>query len=212
MPVCVACISNRHHAEHEGAQKWRVYVHGLLLSAAVPSTTRELTDTCLVLETAAPTSLLLSVHFALNKLRKLTNKNSAVSNYFRAEYSPKEHARSLDTPWRQRDCDRTQSVNQRLGAREIILKWNRQETGCQGADRMHLYQSRDQEQTSTDKKMNRIWRFRGGIDIRASRDLRNFRDFTGICSLHHHGFTDRENGGTGSSEVPVPNLTSTKLT
>jgi len=55
-------------------------------------------DTCLVLETAARNSLPLSVHFALNTFRNLTNKDSAVSYYFRAEYSPEGHVRSLDTP------------------------------------------------------------------------------------------------------------------
>jgi hypothetical protein len=78
-------------------------------------------DTCLVLETAARTSLLLSVHFAVNMYRNLTNKHSAVSYYFRAEHSPEEHARSQDTPWRQRDCERIHGVNQILGAREIIF-------------------------------------------------------------------------------------------
>jgi hypothetical protein len=59
---------------------------------------RELMDTCLVLETAARTSLPLSVHLAVNMFRNLTNKDSAVSYYFRAEYSPEEHAHSLETP------------------------------------------------------------------------------------------------------------------
>jgi len=88
--------------------------------------------------------------------RKLTNKYSTVSYYLRAEYSPEKHARSLDTPWRQFDCERIHSVNQALGAREIILKWNRWETECQGADRIYLPQSTDQEQTFVDKIMNWI--------------------------------------------------------
>ena len=60
-------------------------------------TDREPMDTCLLLETAARTSLFLSVHFAVNMFRNLTNKDSAVWYYFRAEYSPKEHASSLHT-------------------------------------------------------------------------------------------------------------------
>ena len=95
-------------------------------------------------------------------------------------------------------------MNKVLGAREIILKWNRWETGCKGADWMHLPQSRDQEQACVNKVMNRISRFHGGINITDSYDLRVCCDFRGICCSIIRVLQMVKTEGAGSSEVSVP--------